>query len=173
MLDVRDAQEEDLQAIVTIYNHVVATTTAVYRDDPVTIEDRRQWWHTRAGGGFPILVAVDATGVVGYASFGEFRAWPGYRFTVEHTVHVRADRRGQGVGTALMHPLIDRAAALGKHVMIAGVDADNEASLRLHQRLGFVRVAHFREVGFKFGRWLDLVFLERILRAPDEASRAW
>jgi phosphinothricin acetyltransferase len=101
---------------------------------------------------------------VGFASFGDFRPWPGYRFTVEHTVHVRADYRGQGVGGSLMHPLIERAIGLGKHVMIAGVDAENAPSLRFHERLGFERVAHFREVGFKFGRWLDLVFLQRLLR---------
>jgi phosphinothricin acetyltransferase len=101
--------------------------------------------------------------VIGFAAFGDFRSWPGYRFTVEHSVHIRADRRGQGVGQALMQPLITRACALGKHIMIAGVDADNAASIRFHERLDFVRVAHFREVGFKFGRWLDLVFLQRWL----------
>jgi L-amino acid N-acyltransferase YncA len=101
--------------------------------------------------------------VVGFAAFGGFRPWPGYRFTVEHSVHVRADRRGQGVGAALMTPLIERAAALGMHVMIAGIDADNERSIRFHERLGFTRVAHLREVGFKFGRWLDLVLMQRVL----------
>ena len=101
--------------------------------------------------------------MIGFASFGDFRAWPGYRFTVEHTVHVRADRRGHGVGSALMAPLFDRAAALGKHVMVAGVDADNLPSLRFHERHGFTRVAHFRQVGFKFDRWLDLIFLQRFL----------
>jgi phosphinothricin acetyltransferase len=110
-----------------------------------------------------VLVAADHTGVVGFSSFGDFRAWPGYRFTVEHSVHVRADRRGTGVGSALMPPLFARGAALGKHVMIAGVDGSNAASLRFHERLGFDRVAHFREVGFKFNRWLDLVFLQRLL----------
>ena len=110
-----------------------------------------------------MLVAADDTGVIGFASFGDFRAWPGYRFTVEHSVHVRADRRSRGVGTALLTPLLARAAALGKHVMIAGIDADNTGSIRLHERLGFVEVAHFRQVGFKFGRWLDLVFLQRYL----------
>jgi phosphinothricin acetyltransferase len=112
---------------------------------------------------YPVLVAVDHGEVVGFASFGDFRMWPGYRFTVEHTVHVRAGMRGQGVGTALMRLLVERAARLGKHVMIAGVDADNAGSLVFHERLGFTRVAHFREVGFKFGRWLDLVFLQRLL----------
>ncbi len=163
MLTVRDALESDLPAVLAIYNDVVATTTAVYRDDPATLDDRAAWWRDRVAQGFPVLVAVDGNQVVGFASFGDFRAWPGYRFTVEHSVHVRADHRGRGVGHALMVPLIERARAMGKHVMVAGVDADNAGSIRFHERLGFERAGHLREVGFKFGRRLDLVFLQRIL----------
>jgi L-amino acid N-acyltransferase len=160
---VRDAESADLPGILAIYNDVIATSTAVYSDTPATLEDRITWRESRVALGYPVLVAADDSGVIGFASFGDFRSWPGYRFSVEHSVHVRADRRGNGVGAALMTPLIARAAALGKHVMIGGVDAQNEASLRFHERLGFERVAHFREVGFKFGRWLDLVFLQRFL----------
>ncbi len=164
-MEIRDAREEDLPGMLAIYNDVLKTSTAIYNDTPVTLENRREWWEARVAQGYPVLVAIDADdhAVAGFASFGDFRSWPGYRFTVEHTVHVRADRRGQGVGQALMQPLIARATAIGKHVMIAGVDADNSASIRFHERLDFVRVAHFREVGFKFGRWLDLVFLQRTL----------
>ena len=115
-----------------------------------------------------MIVAVDDSGILGLASFGDFRAWPdGYRYTIEHSVHVRADRRRNGIGRALMEPLFPRAAALGKHIMIAGVDAANSGSIRFHEQLGFERVAHFREVGFKFGRWLDLVSLQRRLDAPE------
>jgi len=163
MLTVRDAIESDLPAVLAIYNDVVATTTAVYRDDPATFDDRLAWWRDRVAQRFPVLVAVAGDQVVGFASFGDFRAWPGYRFTVEHSVHVRDDWRGRGVGHALMVPLLDRARALGKHVMVAGVDADNAGSIRFHERLGFERAGHLREVGFKFGRRLDLVFLQRIL----------
>lgn len=163
MADIRDAREADLGGILAIYNDVVATSTAIYRDTPATLEDRRDWWQQRVAQGYPLLVAVDEAGVAGFASFGDFRSWPGYRYTVEHTVHVRGDLRGRGVGTALMHPLMDRAAALGKHVMVGGVDAGNAASLRFHERLGFAPAARLREVGFKFDRWLDLVFVQRIL----------
>ena len=163
MLQVRDAQEEDLAGVLAIYNDVIATTTAVFRDEPATLEDRREWWQARIAQGYPVLVAIEDEAVVGFASFGDFRAWPGYRFTVEHSVHVRADRRGSGVGQALMRLLIARARTLGKHVMMAGVDADNADSIRFHERLGFERVGHLREVGFKFGRRLDLVFLQRLL----------
>jgi L-amino acid N-acyltransferase YncA len=163
MFTVRDALESDIPAMLTIYNDVIATTTAVYRDDPATLDDRVAWWRERVAHRCPVLVAVAGGEVVGFASFGDFRAWPGYRFTVEHSVHVRADWRGRGVGHALMVPLLDRARALGKHVMVAGVDADNAGSIRFHERLGFERTGHLREVGFKFDRRLDLVFLQRIL----------
>ena len=162
-MHIRDAVVEDLPGLLVIYNQVIATTTAIYTDQPATLDDRIGWWNLRVAQGYPVLVAEDDTGVIGFASFGDFRAWPGYRFTVEHTVHVRADRRGHGVGGGLMAPLFERAAALGKHVMVAGVDADNLPSLRFHERHGFTRVAHFRQVGFKFDRWLDLIFLQRFL----------
>ena len=119
--------------------------------------------NARISAGYPVIVAENDSGLIGYASFGDFRAWPGYRFTVEHSVYARADHRGKGVGGALMRELIDRARAMGKHVMIGGVDADNTASLRFHERLGFEKVAHFKQVGFKFGRWLDLTFLQLTL----------
>ena len=163
MIEVRDASADDLPAILAIYNDVIATTTAVYRDDPATLDDRQAWWQARVAQGFPVLVADDGGAILGFASFGDFRAWPGYRFTVEHTVHVRSDCRGQGVGQELMIALLARGRALGKHVMMAGVDAENAGSIRFHERLGFERVGHLREVGFKFGRRLDLVFLQKML----------
>ena len=162
-ITVRDASEDDVPGILAIYNEVIATSTAVYRDSPATLDDRRQWFDARRAGSYPVLVAVDDSGILGFASYGDFRAWPGYRFSVEHTVHIRLDQRGRGVGTQLMQALIQRAIEQGKHVMIGGVDAENESSLRFHERLGFVRTANLRQVGFKFGRWLDLVFVQRIL----------
>ena len=165
MMTVRNAVDEDVPGILAIYNDVIATSTAVYRDDPASLDDRQQWLNARRAQSYPIIVAAGGSGIVGFASYGDFRAWPGYRFSVEHTVHVRADERGRGVGTMLMQALIQRAIEQRKHVMIGGVDADNEPSLRFHERLGFVRAAHLRQVGFKFGRWLDLVFVQRILNA--------
>lgn len=160
---IHDATEADLPGLVEIYNEVIATSTAVYSSQPVTVEDRRAWWQARSAQGYPVLVARDAHGVCGFSTFADFRPWPGYRFTVEHTVHVRADGRSHGTGTALVQALFPRAAALGKHVMIAGVDADNAASIRFHERLGFTHSGRLREVGHKFDRWLDLVFLQRRL----------
>ncbi|HEX4647537.1 MAG TPA: GNAT family N-acetyltransferase [Steroidobacteraceae bacterium] len=160
---IDEARGSDLEGIVAIYNDVLATSTAIFSSAPVTLEERREWWRARTAQGYPVLVARDARGVLGFASFGDFRAWPGYRFTVEHSVHVRADGRGRGVGTVLLTRLIARAAALGKHVMIGGVDAANTASIRFHERLGFEQAGRLREVGHKFERWLDLVFLQRRL----------
>jgi L-amino acid N-acyltransferase len=160
-MQIRDAEESDLPGLLAIYNDVIATSTAVYSDTPVSLEDRRQWRQARAASGYPVLIAADSSGVLGFATFGDFRSWPGYRFTVEHTVHVRADCRGRGIGGELLQALFPRATALGKHVMIAGVDAANTASIRFHERHGFERAGLLREVGNKFGRWLDLVFLQR------------
>jgi L-amino acid N-acyltransferase len=162
-VNIRDARESDLPGLLEIYNEVIATSTAVYADRPVTLEDRIAWWRTRTAQGYPVLVAMRDETVLGFATFGDFRAWPGYRFTIEHTVHVSAQCRGRGVGRSLMQTLIARAAALGKHVMIGGIDAANEASIRFHERLGFERAALLRQVGFKFERWLDLLFMQRFL----------
>ena len=160
-MQIHDAEESDLPGLLAIYNDVIATSTAIYSYAPVTLEDRTLWWRERVAMGYPVLAATDESGVLGFATFGDFRAWPGYRFTVEHSVHVRADCRGQGVGKELMKALFPRATALGKHVMIAAVDAANHSSIRFHERLGFEKTGHLREVGHKFDRWLDLVFLQR------------
>jgi L-amino acid N-acyltransferase len=170
-MQIRDAVEDDVPGILGIYNDVIATSTAVYAEEPVAIEERLAWFRLRRQQGYPVLVATDDSGVIGFISFGDFRAWPCYLHSVEHSVHVRVDRRRCGVGRALMESLVPRAWALGKHVLIAGIDADNAGSLQLHESLEFERVAHFREVGRKFDRWLDLVFMQRFLDAPGAPPR--
>ena len=162
---VRDAIGADLPGVLAIYNEVIRNSSAVYTEQEATLDDRRAWLADRQRQGFPVLVAEDPAdgSVLGYATFGDFRPWPGYRHTVEHSVYVRADARGRGLGQLLVEPLFARAAALDKHVMVAGIDGANPASIRLHERLGFERVGTLREVGAKFGRWLDLVFMQRFL----------
>lgn len=159
---IRDATEDDLPAILAIYNHVIAHTTAVYTETPAPLEDRQAWLKARRAAGLPVLV-VDDGGVIGFASFGDFRPWPGYARSVEHSVHVREDVRGRGVGSALVRRLIDEAQARNKHVMVGGIDAANAASIALHRKLGFVEAGVLREVAQKFGRWLDLLFMQRLL----------
>jgi L-amino acid N-acyltransferase YncA len=164
---VREAVAADLPGILAIYNEVIATSTAVYALAPVSLDERTAWFDARRRAGYPVLVADADAQIVGFSSFGDWRgAWPGYRYTAEHSVHVGADQRGKGIGRLLVEALFPLVADMSKHVMIGGIDADNAASIRFHQRLGFVQVAHFKEVGHKFGRWLDLVFMQRLLDAP-------
>jgi len=168
-MELRDATDADVPGILAIYNEVIANSTAVYATEAATLDERRNWMRARTERGFPVLVALDTHGVAGFASFGDWRgSWNGYRYTVEHSVHVRGDVRAQGIGRGLLETLVPRARSLGKHVMIGGIDATNSASIRFHARLGFEPVAHFREVGHKFGRWLDLVFMQRLLGPAGE-----
>jgi L-amino acid N-acyltransferase len=160
-MEILDATEADLPGLLSIYNEVIATSTAVFTDSPVTLDDRLQWWRDRTRQGYPVLVIRDAEGVAGFATFGDFRAWPGYRYTIEHSVHIRANVRGKGIGAQLVRALFPRAAVLGKHMMVAGIDAANTGSIRFHERLGFEKAGLLREVGWKFGRRLDLEFLQR------------
>jgi L-amino acid N-acyltransferase YncA len=163
---LRPAAHADLAGITAIYNEVIASSTAIYSYVPVTLEDRTQWLSAREQQGYPVLVAADGSEILGFSTFGDWRSWPGYRFTVEHSVHIQAAHRGQGIGKALVQALFPLALALDKHVMIGGIDAANQASIRFHERLGFVPTGEIREVGHKFGRWLDLGFMQRLLDAP-------
>jgi phosphinothricin acetyltransferase len=162
-MTIEDATGADLAEILAIYNEVIRNSTAVYSEVEYTAERGALWFDGKTGKGLPFLVAREAGGVLGFGTFGEFRAWPCYRYSVEHSVHVGADRRGRGVGRALLGALIERARAMHKHRMIAGIDADNTPSIGLHASLGFTKAGHFHEVGFKFGRWLDLTFWELAL----------
>jgi len=159
-MQIRDAVEADLAGILTIYNDAVLTTTAIWNESVVDLANRHSWLKERRQQGYPVLIASSDSQVLGYASFGDFRAWHGYRYTVEHSVYVHRDHRGCGLGAALLQSLIERARTLQKHVMIGGIEANNEASLKLHARLGFKTVGRLEQVGTKFGRWLDLVFVQ-------------
>lgn len=164
---IETATLEHITEITTIYNDAVLTTTAVWIDSPVGIADRRAWFEDRQRLAFPVLVALDEhDAVVGYATFGPWRPHEGYRHTVEHSVYVRGDQRGRGVGRMLMVALIDLARGAGIHAMIGAITSDNVASLRLHESLGFEHGGTLRQVGAKFGQWLDLALLQLIL---DEA----
>ena len=157
---IRDATEADLPAILEIYNDAVANTTAIWNETLVDLANRRDWFAARRARGFPVLVADEDGVVKGYASYGDWRAFDGFRHTVEHSVYVHREARGEGIGRLLMRELITRAASNGIHVMIACVEAGNAASIRLHERLGFRLTGTFSEVGIKFGRWLDLACME-------------
>jgi len=167
-MDIRDATEADAGGILRIYNDAVANTTAIWNEQLSSLQSRLAWLDERRQSGYPVLVAAEEGNVFGYASFGAFRPWDGYRHTVEHSVYVDGGARQRGIGHALMNGLIARARAQGKHVMIAGIESTNEPSLALHARLGFAKVGHLRSVGRKFDRWLDLVFMQLMLDDPAQ-----
>jgi phosphinothricin acetyltransferase len=161
---VRDATGDDVPRILEITNEAIEHTTANWSLEPTTLEERQEWFREHQRHGWPVLVAVGpGARVIGFAAYGEFRPKAGYRFTVEHSIYVDAVERGHGIGSTLLAALVDRARAAGVHVMIGGVAGDNTASIRLHERFGFTVTGHLRQVGHKFDRWLDLVFVQRTL----------
>ena len=161
-LSLRLATAADLPAINAIYNHYVPISTATYDYEPFTAEQRAAWFHGRESI-HPVIVAERDGEIVGWGSLNVFRAKPGYRFTVEDSVYVHPDCQRTGVGSAILADLIERARVLGLHSIVAGIDATHAPSVALHARFGFVEVARFREVGRKFDRWLDVIFMQLLL----------
>lgn len=160
MITLRDATPSDGQALAEIYNYAVQHTTAIWNETCVDAQNRAVWVQARQDAGFPVLVALSAQGVVvGYASYGPWRLFEGYRYTVEHSVYVHAQCQRQGIGLVLMRALIECAKAAQLHVMVAGIEASNQASHQLHTKLGFEEAGVMKEVGTKFGQWLDLSFM--------------
>jgi L-amino acid N-acyltransferase len=155
-------------AILDILNHAIVTSTALYDYQPRTMATMATWFAAKRAGDFPVIGAFnDAGTLMGFASYGAFRAFPAYKYTVEHSVYVHHAHRGQGLGKTLMNAVIEAAQQQGKHVMVGAIDAANTASLKLHGDLGFERVGTMPQVGFKFGRWLDLALVQRVLATPE------
>ena len=163
MVNIRNATENDLQGILEIYNDAILNTTSVFQYDPHTIEMRQEWFAQKQKENFPVFVAKENNVVIGFSTFGPFRNWPGYKYSVEHSVYVKDGQRGKGIGKLLMQPLIDAAKQMGLHTIIAGIDADNKISIQFHKQFGFEKVAYIKQVGWKFERWLDLVFMQLII----------
>ena len=163
MVTVRNAIDNDLPAMLEIYNEIILNTMAVWHEEPHTLEMREQWFSLKKEQGFPVLIAESQGVLIGFCTIAPFRPWSGFRFTVENSVYVRAESRGQGVAKLLLPPLIAAAKELNIHAMVAGIEASNATSIAVHEKFGFIEVAHFKEVGYKFGNWMDLKFLELIL----------
>lgn len=164
-MKIRDATMEDAEAIRAIYNDAVLNTTAVFDYTAREPQAQRDWLQMKAGQNLPVLVAEESGIVLGYASYGPFRPWPAYLYTVENAIYIAPQCRGKGIGAQLLSPLLQIAKDRGLRTMIAGITADNAASLRLHEKLGYTQAGVIREAGWKFERWLDLVFLQRMLQA--------
>jgi phosphinothricin acetyltransferase len=163
MSNVRPAILSDLPQMLDIYNDIILNTTAVYHYEPHTLEMRLEWFESRREQGFPIFVAEENDVILGFSSFGSFRPWPAYKYTVENSVYVAMEHRGKGISKLLMPPLIDAAKQMNMHTMIAVIDAGNDVSIKLHKQFGFMDAGVFKEVGYKFDRWLDLRMMQLIL----------
>jgi phosphinothricin acetyltransferase len=156
-------------AILDIFNDAIRNTTALYEYRPRTPESMVAWFRAKTDGRFPVLGAEDDAGtLLGFATYGTFRPHAAYKYTVEHSVYVDARHRGGGVGEALLRALVDDARGRGYHVLVGGIDAANDASIRLHAKLGFTPCGVVRQVGFKFGGWLDLAFYQLVLEGPAD-----
>ncbi|WP_066340643.1 GNAT family N-acetyltransferase [Azohydromonas lata] len=155
------------QAILDIFNEAIATSTALYDYQPRPLASMETWFAAKDKGNFPVIGIEDEAGtLLAFGSFGTFRAWPAYKYSVEHSVYVHKDHRGQGLGLKVMQALIAAAREHGVHAMVGGIDAANAGSIALHERLGFKHVGTLPQVGFKFGRWLDLAFYQLLLDTP-------
>ncbi len=160
---VRDAEPDDVPAILRIHNAAITSSTAIWDDEPVDLADRREWLTQRRAAGLPVLVAVVDGAVAGYASCGPWRPKSGYRHIAEDSVYIADGFRGRGIGSLLLRELISRARDCGLHALVAGIESGNHASIALHERFGFRVVGRMPEVGRKFDSWLDLTLMQLLL----------
>ena len=162
---IRLATEADIPQVLEIFNDNILHSTAVYLYTPQTLADRLAWFREKQQAGQPLFVYVEGDTVCGYATYGTFRSYEAYQFTVEHSVYVHKEHYKKGIATKLMHTLIDHARAAGKRTMIAGIEATNEASIVMHEKLGFTYSGTIKNAGYKFERWLDLTFYQLDLKS--------
>lgn len=167
---IREAKESDLPAILAIYNEVIANTMAAYVYAPHSLDMRKSWFAELKRGGWPVIVSEEDGAITGFGCIGVFRNKPGYKYTGEHTLHVHADHRGKGIGRALLQALIAEAKRMELRTIVGGIDSENTVSLKLHADLGFVETARMPQVAWKFGRWLDLVFVQLMLAGPSRPT---
>lgn len=160
---IRPAVADDLIAINDIYNWYVPRSTCTYQEEDETIESRRAWFEQKLDKGFPVTVAEQDGAVVGWGSLGTYRERSAYKFTVENSVYVHHDMHGRGIGSALLADQIARGKACGYKTIIAGIDAEQAASVKLHAKFGFLDAGRQDQVGYKFGRWLDVIFMQLML----------
>jgi phosphinothricin acetyltransferase len=157
------------EQILAIFNDAILHSTALYDYKPRSRESMTAWFENKQKGNFPVIGAVGEAGeLLGFGSYGTFRAWPAYKYSVEHSIYVAAKHRGKGIGKVLLQEIINTARQQNYHVLIGGIDSQNTASIQLHTRLGFQPAGTIRQVGFKFGRWLDLDFYQLTLDTPAQ-----
>jgi L-amino acid N-acyltransferase YncA len=169
-LSIRLARETDIPGILEIYNDAILNTTAVYTYEARPLEWMEQWFIEKQDKGLPVFVVEIAGRVAGYATYGPFRPWPAYKYSVEHSIYVNKDFRRQGIAKKLLRVLIDTAAESGLHAIIAAIDSGNAVSISLHRDFGFREAGVLSQVGYKFGQWLDLQFMQLILSSPIQPN---
>lgn len=163
--------EQHGAAILEILNEAILNSTALYDYKPRTYADMVEWFEAKRAGDFPVIGIESGEGeLLGFASFGTFRAWPAFKYSVEHSIYVHKDHRGKGLGSSLLNAVVEAAKNQNKHAVIGGIDAQNLGSIALHEKLGFKLVGTLPEVGFKFGRWLDLAFYQLVLQTPENPT---
>lgn len=163
---IREASENDLKSILEIYNDAILNTTAIYAYKIQTLEEKKQWYEKKKQDGYPLLVFEENDKVVGFATFGPFREWPAYKYTIEHSIYVHKDYRKHGIATKLMKEIIKIANKREYATLVAGIDASNEGSIKMHEKMGFKYSGTVTKAGFKFGKWLDLAFYQLNLAGP-------
>ncbi|MBM7633156.1 GNAT family N-acetyltransferase [Geomicrobium sediminis] len=160
---IRKARKDDLQKILAIYNDAILQTTAVYNYQPETILEREKWYNQKLESGYPIFVCERSGEIAGFATYGAFRDWPAYQYTIEHSIYTDVNHRQKGVATNLLQAIIEYATNENYKTIIAGIDATNKGSIRLHQKFNFTHTGTMKNVGYKFERWLDLAFYQYMI----------
>lgn len=164
---IREMKETDLGEVLEIYNDAILHTTAVYDYRAHSLEDRKVWFNQKTEGGYPLFVFEEDGKVLGFATYGPFRAWPAYKYSIEHSVYVHKEARKKGIGTKLLKVLIERAEEESYATLIAGIDSTNQGSIFIHEKLGFTYSGTIKKAGYKFEKWLDLAFYQLELKGPE------
>lgn len=161
---IRPVSQQDLEAILDIVNYNIMNTTAIYDYDVKSLHEIEQWFADKQVNAWPLLVAEVDGSVAGYATYGTFRTKEGYKYTVEHSVYVSRAYHGKGIGSKLLQRLITLARQQGYHTMVGCIDADNTGSIAFHKKYGFTEAGLLKQSAFKFGKWLDLLFMQLLLK---------
>jgi L-amino acid N-acyltransferase len=163
---IRNATVSDVPFILEIINDAILNSTALYHYQPQTLEQRLAWFNDRISNNFPVIVAVEDETILGFGSYGAFRAFPGYKYTVEHSVYVHPNHRSKGVATLILEWLIKNARESDYHVIVAAIDSENDISIKMHLKYGFKSIGCMKQVGYKFGKWLNVEFLQLVFDTP-------
>jgi len=162
-------EEKHAASILGIFNHAIVNSTALFDYKPRSIENMKSWFDVKRMNNFPVMgVEDDDHDLLGFASYGTFRGWPAYKYSVEHSIYVHHEHRRKGIGDLLLTSIIAKAMEQNYHLLIGGIEATNLASIALHQKHGFTHSGTITQAGYKFGRWLDLAFYQLVLRTPNE-----